>query len=753
MLEAGLGILGVEVVGAAGTDDYRLSSKVVTAWANPDNDALESLAYDNPATSTLLDGELAADGAASGLVTATRTGSLSGELKAEPRSTSVVANLPDVGATVTLTSATPGTFEVPSVIADVPVEAEPFLTMTPRDLAAALSQAASAIIGMQDAGDGNLPLMRGSIGNAIDAVGGIKAFLADQVQDPDTSDDTPGQPKFASLQDMLVALNGATYDSGWGIEVLGGDDAATFDAEDLMASFTIRTTRGGVADLELNPLGAATTGEGTFSPTGLSATGVDFGGANTPARAALVGRKVQAGASYGTIAKILSGSTLELTPEGWSAGTPTDKTTFSIEAADPKTGAPEFADTLATMTGISAANADLSTATITPDVVVTLPMALDLSAPLKYTNGAGDEVLDCNPSPTVGSPCPFQQVDASGLGRVINSLPLAADRVLLRGSDTARDVLVADAQITSPVQISTSSGFLGLTIGGNIEVTTADDQDLQVLTLEPGDTMPIPAFVDKVRLQAVGKGDPADDVFSQELHGSVKATIDVSVDDAPHAFAKGEDSTTLTVEASLADLADGINDDTDGDRARPGHRHADDQGRADLLKALNFEPDNPTSLFGGVQAALEGVGSDLTTMTGGGLDTPIPFVGSSVSQLIGAGASGAEGVEYAQEPGSAAEPATESTPAIPAVPATTVLTHERPRTRKPRTTPSPSPSPGSVRSSSVARSSSARPSPPSSTPPRRRWSSLPSSPRRRRRTTRPTSSRTSSSARCTSCRP
>ena len=115
----------------------------------------------------------------------------------------------------------------------VPDAAKPFLTLTPRDLAAGLSQAASAVIGMQDAEDGDLPLMRGSIGNAVDAVGGIKAFLADQVPDADPDDQTPGQPKFASLQDMLAALDSAAYaDSGWSIDVLGGADAATFDADD-----------------------------------------------------------------------------------------------------------------------------------------------------------------------------------------------------------------------------------------------------------------------------------------------------------------------------------------------------------------------------------------------------------------------------------------------------------------------------------------------------------------------------------------
>ena len=677
-LDAGLGILGVEVIGEEGLEDYHLSSTIETTWANPDNDAAGALAYDNPATSAVDDGELAADGAGTGLVTATRTaGSVNGVLEAEPRDEGVVAGLPSVGATVTLSSAAPATFEAPSVTAVVPEAAQPFLTLTPRDLAAGLSQAASAIIGMQDAEDGRLPLMRGSVGNAIDAVGGIKTFLADQVPDADPDDEAPGQPKFASLQDMLLALDSASYPaSGWTIDV-SDDEPATFDAGSKIAEFTLTTTRSGVNDLELNPLGAATTGVGTaYSLTGLTASGVDLNGPKNDSGAELIGRKVSAGTSYGTIAEIVGDRSLTLTEDGWSAGTPADGTAFAIEAADPKTGAPEFANELAGTTGIASANADLSTATITPEVEVTLPMALDLSAPLTYVEG-GVEIADCDPDPTAEAPCPFQQVDPSGLGRIITSLPLASDRILMRGSETARDVLVADAAITSPVQISTSSGFLGLTVGGTIEVTTADDQDLQVLTLEPGTTMPIPAFVEKVRLQAVGEGEPADDVFSQELHGSVEATILVSVDDAPDAFAKGDNSTTLTVQASLADLADGINDDTDGDEVpdqvtvTPAN-----EGRADLLKALNFEPDNPTSLFGGVQGALEGIGSDLTTMTGGGLDTPIPFVGSSVSQLIGAGASGAEGVTYTQEPGSPAVAATESTPAVPAVPATTVLTHD-----------------------------------------------------------------------------
>ena len=52
------------------------------------------------------------------------------------------------------------------------------------------------------------------------------------------------------------------------------------------------------------------------------------------------------GHSYGTVATITDGNTLTLTAEGWSGGTPANGTAFSIEAADPKTGAPEFADVL-----------------------------------------------------------------------------------------------------------------------------------------------------------------------------------------------------------------------------------------------------------------------------------------------------------------------------------------------------------------------------------------------------------------------
>ena len=72
--------------------------------------------------------------------------------------------------------------------------------------------------------------------------------------------------------------------------------------------------------------------------------------------------------------------------------------------------------------------------------------------------------------------------------------------MLLRQS--SRDLLVADAAITSPVQITTSSGFLALSLGGEVEMTVPAGQHLQTLALTGTGDIPVPAFVEQVRQQA-----------------------------------------------------------------------------------------------------------------------------------------------------------------------------------------------------------------------------------------------------------
>ena len=560
-LNAGLGILGVKVVGAAGTADYRLESSVATTWANPDNDAAASLAYDNPATAAADDGELAADGAGTGLVTATRTGSLTGHLVAEPRANDLVAGLPSVGATVDLTSTAPATFDAPAVTAVVPDAAKPFLTLTPRDLAAGLSQAASAILGMQDAKDGNLPLMRGSIGNAIDAVGGIKVFLADQVPDADPDDQTPGQPKFASLQDMLAALDTAAY-AGSGLDHRRPRWARTpppSTRPTRMVNFTVRTTRGGVSDLELNILGAATTGTGTYTATGLSATGVDFDGPQGTSGADLVGRRVTAGTSYGTVASITDDHALTLTADGWSGGQPANGTRLLHRGGRPedrRPGVRQHARRRHRHRGRQRRpldrDGDARRRRDAPD-----GPRPERAADLRQRRRRHRPRL--RPRAPSTAPCPFQQVDASGLGRVITSLPLASDRILLRQS--ARDLLVADADITSPVQINTSSGFLALSVGGDVDADRPRPASTsrRSPSRTPATSRSRPSSSRSANRPSAPRPS-TDDVFSQTLGGSVSADLDISVDDAPDAFADGENSTSLTLTATVADLADGIGD-------------------------------------------------------------------------------------------------------------------------------------------------------------------------------------------------
>ena len=94
--------------------------------------------------------------------------------------------------------------------------------------------------------------------------------------------------------------------------------------------------------------------------------------------------------------------------------------------------------------------------------------------------------------------------------------------------------------------------------------------------------IPVPAFVEQVRQQAVRTATSTDDVFSQKLQGAVEATIDVSVDDAADAFAAGENSTELTVTGTVDKLADGIQATTSpsSPTTRPGRPAQGPQLRA-----------------------------------------------------------------------------------------------------------------------------------------------------------------------------
>ena len=168
---------------------------------------------------------------------------------------------------------------------------------------------------------------------------------------------------------MLAALDSAAYAaSGWTIDVLGGSEAATFDPTTKKVNFTVRTTRGGVSDLELNVLGR---GHDRHRHLHAPPASPPRASTSTDPTTTRVQRSPGAGSPraprHGTIKDVTSSTALTLTTDGWTGGQPANGTVFPIEAADPKTGAPELADTLEATAGIKAANADVSTATMTPE--------------------------------------------------------------------------------------------------------------------------------------------------------------------------------------------------------------------------------------------------------------------------------------------------------------------------------------------------------------------------------------------------
>jgi Ca2+-binding RTX toxin-like protein len=644
----GLGILGISL--GAGTT-FSLSAQISTTWADPNNDG--KLAFDEPGGAAD-DGELAAAGAAAGLVNPTlAAGSVNASLVIAGGASTAIA-LPAASATVALTAADltvagpqlsfdPGAF--------APVQG--FLALSARDLAQGLAQAASAVLGLQDATGAKLPFMRGDLADAIPAVEAIGKFLANHVPEPAPGSDTPGLPDFPSLQNLLEKLRAeGGLPGGADIDVLG----AAYDAAKKKVSFTLAVSRTAGPPVTLDPAGAAISGTADYTDNTLVDASKNF--SPTPAgAAALVGRQVVAGAASAVIHSA-SGNTLTLDPAPltdagnpaptllWKGGRPANGTAYSIAAADPKTGLVEFGDALKATGGVRSATGTVAQATVAPSYSLSVPIVLDLRDP---------DTGDCNPDPAATAACPFQQNDpASGISRIIDALPLPADRIMIRTGNTP--LLSADAPISTSVDVNATVGFVGVRVAGTLKVCTtsapadctgppAPADHLLTLSLKPlagadadGD-IPFTGFVDALRT-AVGAGTPTD-VVSFTVKGQAHAALTVSVPGAEQFFGAGQGSAAVTVR--LPDLTN------------PGGLQvtAPDLGK---LASLDVDPDNPMALFGAVLAALQAVQGGVAAIPGGAtaLDSQIPLLGRSFSQLIGGGVTGGgsgSGVAYTNPAG------------------------------------------------------------------------------------------------------
>ena len=637
-VQAGLGILAVRLESAT----FALDADVSTSWSDPDNDG--RLYFDEPG-GVAGDGELSAAGAGAGLVTsALASGSLAASLRLVARPSTVI-DLGDVDVTVAvdapdLTTDTPQVTVTSGTLASV----EAFLTLSTRDLAQGLAQAASTVMALQNATGTDLPFMRGDFANAVGAVEAITKFLEDTVDEPTPASPEPGLPDFASLQDMLEDLDAIT-----GTTTVDVAQAA-YDAVKKKVAFRLDLTRATGPAVPLNPAGEKISGTATYTDTKLtdgSATFTD----------ALIGRQVVAGTSSGIVLDAESATVLVLDPAPvtsaqnpsptvyWNGGKPANGTSYSVSAADPKIGAVELGNALesAANGAIRNANAKAALATVTPTYTLNLPVTLDLRAP---------DTTDCDPGPGTAA-CPFSHT-ANGLTRIIESLPLPADRIMLRTGDV--DLLTADAPITTAVDVDATVGFLGVKVKGTLKACTvsapvtatctgtpaAGDHLLTIaLNTAPGadadGDISFPAFV--AALTQAQAANTLSTLVDVDIAGRAYADLTVEVPGAPQFFGGTAPSAGVTV--SMPDIT------------APGTVTVTPSASLGDLGTFDFDPDNPLALFGAILADLQAVQGVIGDFPGAGaLDTKIPLVGKSFNDLIAAGAAGGgSGVSYAEAAG------------------------------------------------------------------------------------------------------
>jgi Ca2+-binding RTX toxin-like protein len=133
---------------------------------------------------------------------------------------------------------------------------------------------------------------------------------------------------------------------------------------------------------------------------------------------------------------------------------------------DPQTGAVRLGDALKNRAGIEHVNGANATATNRVGYDVKFTMVIDLE----------DTKLKAACVPLVGKNCPFQVTEKDGSAHVVTSLPLTADRFMLRFPATGTaDFLTADAlsgatPIHTAVDATGSVGFTGVHLGGTLDV-------------------------------------------------------------------------------------------------------------------------------------------------------------------------------------------------------------------------------------------------------------------------------------------
>jgi Ca2+-binding RTX toxin-like protein len=621
-LSAAVGILGVDLTETSPDTSQAIALHLVGTIADPDGDGrLYATKPDGTA------GELAGEGVAAGLFTVdfapTGGGSVDLALRILASGADPSFNLPTVDATVTVTwpDIAIGTPSVQVTGLD-PVQA--FQNLSMRDLADLLGQIATTIAAAQRDNGGNidLPFLSGTLADAVKASESLVAFLEEWVQPalaegavPDPSDPPAGTPLFSSIQDLVDKLNAALDQDGNAL-VEGADIVAEvtgYDATNARLPIHLELSRTSTDPQPVVEQTVATSGIGAYGPSTLTAA--------APFAAELVGRRVTAGSSGGTIASV-AGPVLTLS-EPWTGGQPVNGTPYAIAGPEVDAGSVNLADLLAPGgKGIKNANAIRSTAQVTPSYAVELDLALDLSAPRTgedCTDGPGDAA------------CPYERQNADGSSTVVAFEPLPVDRLLIANSGT---LLSASFPMTAGVDLHARAGFLGVRLAGDVKVChstqvhdctgTASEPMLSV-DLTPlvgeadGELIPVKDFFDTI---VDADGNPQRFAASSDVRGYVSGSV--SVPEAEEFLGDGTAGFTMTWD----DVAENLTPDI----------QVDDLSE---LTAFDIDPNNPQALLGVVLRVLQLLDDELRSGNGTGLlDAQVPLVDASLRDFLGADESG-----------------------------------------------------------------------------------------------------------------
>ena len=608
-VRAAVGILGVTLAGSS----FSLNASIDTTFADPNGDG--RLAFDEGGSP----GELAASGSAGGIATPQITsGSLSGAFQLTGESSDYIAGLPDLTATASVSAddLTSGLVTATFDEADFAAVA-PFRTMTVNDLATALAQTDAALLVAERAQDTPLPLLHGSVADAVQAGQALAGFLKEWVQQPPTGTDATdptkyagtGHPLFASIQDLADKLHAYT-DSASGAQITLGSSDATYDTSEPgkpKLRLTLHLSNHATTAIPLDVAGPALTGSGgdvTYGSDFLQDSSKSF-------TADVAGRQVVAGGASALIDHVDSGdptklilstapfSGLDPTPTIlWQGGVVPDAgTAYSIAGQDPRTGQVEMADALKGDSGLANVNGSVPQAQITPHYDATLPLVLDLE-------------------PAVPVIPPKTVANDDGTSSIVSSRPTLPQRIMLQTGGT---LLTANLPITTSVDATAKVGFLQVHVGGSLTVGTSSGGSsfLTIDTTAIGDS---PHDVDLPTLFKTLADDPGS-LLDVTVNGQVTGTLDLSVPGNDTFFPGGSLSATL----SWPDITD------------PSGLSLSASG-LDKLTAFDVPSlDDPTQLYGALLQALQSLDAALHTSgsTSSPLDTKLPLLGRSVHDLLG----------------------------------------------------------------------------------------------------------------------